>query len=135
MTVKSIKIIKNKIIKNSRGNIIKFISKKKPFFKTFGEIYFNKIKHKKTKGWILHKRNTCIFICIHGKIRFHFNDLNKKEKKILLDSNTGNILLVPNNIWFSFSGMKTESILANLIEKPHEDSEIKKFDVIKGYPL
>ena len=49
MTVKSIKIINGKILKNKKLNLIKYISKKNSFFKGFGEIYFNEIKLKKKK--------------------------------------------------------------------------------------
>ena len=34
MTVKSIKILKNKIFKNKKGHLIKYISKKDKFFKS-----------------------------------------------------------------------------------------------------
>ena len=44
MTVKSIKILKNKIFKNKKGHLIKYISEKDKFFKKFGEVYFNEIK-------------------------------------------------------------------------------------------
>ena len=40
MTVKSIKIFKNKIIKNKKGDIIKFLDKNNKYYKSFGEIYF-----------------------------------------------------------------------------------------------
>ena len=49
MTVKSFKILKNKIIKNKKGSIIKFITKKNIYFKSFGEIYFSEINANKTK--------------------------------------------------------------------------------------
>ena len=44
MTAKSPNIYKNKIIKNKKGSIIKFVNKKNKFFKSFGEIYFSEIK-------------------------------------------------------------------------------------------
>ena len=50
MKAKKNKIFKNKIIKNSKGNIVKYLSTKNKFFKKFGEIYFNKIRHRKKKG-------------------------------------------------------------------------------------
>ena len=49
MTVKKIKIYTNKIIKNKKGNLIKFVSRKDSFFKKFGEVYFNEIKYKKKR--------------------------------------------------------------------------------------
>ena len=44
MIVKSIKLSKGQRIKNAKGDIIKFISKKHKFYNKFGEIYFSEIK-------------------------------------------------------------------------------------------
>ena len=46
MTVKSIKIFSSKIIKNNKGNLIKYVSSYDKFYEGFGEIYFNEIKIK-----------------------------------------------------------------------------------------
>ena len=80
-TGKSIKILKNKIFKNKKGHLIKYISKKDKFFKKFGEVYFNEIKLNSTKGWILHKKNTCLIICVSGEVKFTFIDSKLNEKK------------------------------------------------------
>ena len=69
MTVKSIKVLKVKRIKNYKGDIIKFISKKDKGFKKFGEIYFSEIKKNKTKGWNFQK-DTCLLIVPLGKVEF-----------------------------------------------------------------
>ena len=60
MTVKLIKIFKNKIVRNKKGNIIKYVALNNKFFKRFGEIYFNEIYLNKKKGWNLHKKNVCL---------------------------------------------------------------------------
>ena len=53
MKVKSVKILKNRIIFNPKGNIIKIIDKNNKFFFKFGELYFSEIKKKtKPKGGI-----------------------------------------------------------------------------------
>ena len=44
-----IKIISLPKIKNNKGDILKFLSKKSYFFKKFGEIYFSEINQNKTK--------------------------------------------------------------------------------------
>ena len=62
MKIAGLKIFQNKIIKNSKGDILKFVSTKNVFFKRFGEIYFSEIKKNKTKGWNFHKKNTCLII-------------------------------------------------------------------------
>ncbi len=133
MTVRSIKIIRNKIFKNKKGSLTKYVSKKNKFFKKFGEIYFNEIKYGKTKGWILHKKNSCLMICITGKVKFTFIDKNEKERRITINANTGKILKIPPKIWFAFKSLKKNSIIANLIEEPHQDREIKKRQILKNY--
>tara|TARA_Y100000590_G_C15705309_1_gene1008346 strand:- start:894 stop:1304 length:411 start_codon:yes stop_codon:yes gene_type:complete len=135
MTVKSIKIINGKILKNKKGNLIKYISKKNSFFKDFGEIYFNEIKFKKKKGWNFHKKNTCLIICIVGKVKFHLVDTKNNEAKMNLDSQSGKILKIPPKTWFSFESIKGKSIIANLIDKPHDDKEVTKSKKIKNYKI
>ena len=56
MKIIGLKIIKKKIIKNSKGDIIKYINKKDRIFKKFGEAYFSEIKKNKIKGWNLHNK-------------------------------------------------------------------------------
>ena len=133
MTVKSIKIYKNTIFKNKKGNLIKYISTKNSFFNKFGEIYFNYINYNKTKGWNLHKKNICLLICISGKVKFHIIDRKGKETSVILDSKKGKILKIPPNLWFSFKSIKTNSIIANLLNSPHKDSEILKKKKVKNY--
>tara|TARA_B100001248_G_scaffold174092_1_gene132015 strand:- start:1845 stop:2255 length:411 start_codon:yes stop_codon:yes gene_type:complete len=133
MTVKLIKVFKNKVFKNKKGSLTKYVSKKNKFFKKFGEVYFNEIKYNQTKGWILHKKNTCLIICVKGKIKFTFIDKFNSERKITISSNTGKIIKIPPNIWFCFKSQKNISIIANLIENPHKDSEIKKNQTVKNY--
>lgn len=135
MTVKSIKIINGKILKNRKGNLIKYISKKNSFFNGFGEIYFNEIKLKKKKGWNFHKKNTCLIICLVGKVKFHLVDVKNNEIKINLDSKTGKILKIPSKTWFSFESIKGKSLIANLIEKPHNDKEVIKSNKVKNYKI
>tara|TARA_Y100000389_G_C17470774_1_gene530494 strand:- start:1490 stop:1900 length:411 start_codon:yes stop_codon:yes gene_type:complete len=133
MTVRLIKIIKNKVFKSKKGNLVKYVSSKDKFFRKFGEIYFNEIKLKKKKGWILHKKNHCLIVCVTGKVKFFFIDRLKKEKYITLTSNSGNILKIPPRIWFAFQGLSKNSIIANLIETPHQDNEVIKNQTVKNY--
>ena len=60
MKIIGLKNIKRKIIKNKKGDILKFLSKKDNFFKKFGEIYFTEILKSKVKGWNYHKKNNCL---------------------------------------------------------------------------
>ena len=133
MTVKLIKIFKNKIIRNKKGNITKYVALNNKFIKRFGEIYFNEIHLNKKKGWILHKRNICLILCIFGKVKFHFIDNKLNERIISLKSGTGKIIKIPPKIWFSFQSIEKKSIIANFIERPHHDNEVLKKNTVKNY--
>ena len=131
MTAKSIKIFKGKLIKNKKGNIIKFINKKDKFFEKFGEIYFSEIKKNKIKGWNFHKKNTCLITVPFGKVKFIiFNPLNKKMQKFILSDKNNNIMKIPPNFWFSFSSLVKKSLIANILNNVHNQLEVKKESVI-----
>ena len=74
MKINGLKVYKQKIIKNKKGDIFKFLSKKDIFYKKFGEIYFSEIIRNKTKGWNFHKKNTCLLAVPYGKVIFNFID-------------------------------------------------------------
>ena len=139
MKITGVKNITAKVFKNQKGDLIKFISKKNPHFKSFGEIYFNEINYKKKKGWIKHKKNQCIFTVAYGEIDFKLNDDRKKSKtfgnenNIRLNKKKHSILIIPPGIWFSFTTLKKKSILVNLINSVHSDNEILKSKQIKSY--
>ena len=135
MTVKSIKLLNKKIFKNPKGDLIKYISKKDFFYRKFGEIYFTEIKKNKKKGWIKHKKNQCLIICLVGKVKFHLIDKFDKEKKFILKEKSGKILLIPPKVWFSFQSVNKNSLIANLINLPHFDKEVEKSKKIKKYKI
>ena len=101
MKIKNVKIHLRKLIKNKKGNILKYISKKDVFIKQFGEVYFSYINKNKTKGWNLHKKNKCFIICLYGQVLVHLIDQRKlsksfnQEMKINLNSSKGKILEIP----------------------------------------
>tara|TARA_Y100000816_G_C26082528_1_gene570762 strand:+ start:931 stop:1332 length:402 start_codon:yes stop_codon:yes gene_type:complete len=131
MTANKIRIFKGKVFKNNLGNLIKYISSNSSFFRKFGEVYFNHIKFKRTKGWIRHKKNSCLIQCVHGKVKFVLVDKKENKKTLTLNSKTGDILLIPPKIWFSFTSVLKDSIIVNTLEKPHNDSEIEKRSQLK----
>jgi dTDP-4-dehydrorhamnose 3,5-epimerase-like enzyme len=139
MKITGIKIFKKKLIKNKKGNILKYISKKDKFIKKFGEIYFSYLKKNKKKGWNYHKKNNCFLICISGNVKIHLIDGRKnfksynKELKINLNQNLGAVLKIPPGIWFSLISPKKDSILSNFLENVYEKRESIKKDLIKNY--
>ena len=55
------------------------------------------------------------------------------EANITLNKNKYNILIVPPGVWFSFTTKRKKSVIANLINKPHSDSETIKSSKINGH--
>ena len=141
MKISGVKKIKQKVFKNSKGDLLKFVSKKNSFFKSFGEIYFNEIKQNQKKGWIQHKKNYCLFSVAYGEVNFKLIDGRKNsrslkvEEDITLSKNKHNILLVPPGVWFCFTTKKKKSVIVNLINNPHSDKESIKSDNINGYRI
>ena len=127
-----IKLIKLKKIKNSKGFIVKSISKFDKYFRGFEELYFSTVKKNNIKGWNYHKKMTCNIIVIKGMIEFTFYDPIKKTninkyKKINLKDDFTYKLLIPPKIWFCFKGKKKgDNILLNFSNKLHNQNEILK---------
>ena len=141
MKISGVKRIEQKVFKNSKGDLLKFVSKKSNFFKSFGEIYFNEIKQNQKKGWIQHKKNYCLFSVAYGEVNFKLIDGRKNsrslkvEEDITLSKNKHNILLVPPGVLFCFTTKKKKSVIVNLINNPHSDKESIKSDNINGYRI
>tara|TARA_B100000795_G_scaffold258191_1_gene232076 strand:- start:1375 stop:1782 length:408 start_codon:yes stop_codon:yes gene_type:complete len=132
MKINGIKKIDIKVIKNNKGDILRFISSKNSFYKKFGEIYFSEIKKDKIKGWNLHTKYTCFLSVLSGSVTFNFDDARKKSKtfklkeKIVLKKSNYGILIIPPNIWFNFKGNTNNSIIVNALNFPHNKLETKK---------
>ena len=141
MKIIGLKVLKQKIVNNKKGDILKFLSKRDFFFKKFGETYFTEIKKNKIKGWNYHKKNRCIIAVPFGKVCFWFIDGRKKspsyynEEKITIGKNNYKIILVPPKIWFSFKSFTKISIVANCIDRPHSDNETLKSSNVKNYEI
>jgi dTDP-4-dehydrorhamnose 3,5-epimerase len=136
MTVKSIKIINNKIIKNKKGDVIKFLNKKNNLFRGFGEIYFSEIKKNHTKGWNFHKKNTCTILVPFGSVEFNiFNPQNKKLTKITIGKKNNKIIQIPPGVWFSFKSNTHISLVANLMNYIHAKKEAKKSSIINDIEI
>lgn len=135
MTVKSIKIKKNKIIFNKKGNILKFLDKKSKQYKSFGEIYFSEIKKNMTKGWNFHRKFYSIVTVPHGVVEFiFFNPKQKKKtfKKIIAGGKNNISIQIPPGIWFSFKSRTKISLVANFLNKIHNKKETEKTNIING---
>ena len=141
MKINGVKIFDLKVIRNSKGDILKFLSKKNKFFRGFGEVYFSEIKNQKTKGWNFHKKNTCIITVPFGAVIFHLIDGRKKsntfnqELKVLISKKKFKVLVIPPGIWFAFKSLNAISIITNFSNKIHSKIESKKSDIIKNIKI
>lgn len=139
MKIIGLKKINLKVIKNKKGDLLKYLSIKEKFFKKFGEIYFSEIKRGQIKGWKLHKRYKCHLSVLSGSVTFNFEDSRKNSKtylkkdKVTLNKKNYSLLIVPPNIWFSFTTKNKISIVVNTLNFPHSDSETKNKPVIKSF--
>ena len=89
MSLKNIKIIKLKVLKNSKGDLLKYLNKNHKNLKNFGETYFNEIKKNQVKGWNYHKKCKCLLAVPYGKVQFTFAlDIQKKKRIISIGRKT-----------------------------------------------
>lgn len=132
--ISTIKITKLKKIKNTNGDIMRFLKKSDTNFKKFGETYFSWINSNKIKAWKFHKKMSLNLAVPYGKVKFVFfiNKL-KKFKTIIVGEKNYKMISVPPRIWFGFKGVaKHKSLIINLASLPHNKNEIlrkKKEDI------
>ena len=107
MKIIGLKIFKQKIVNNKKGDILKFLSKRDLFFKKFGEVYFTEIKKNKTKGWNYHKKCHSLLSVPFGTVKFTFMDKLRKRKKIItVGKKNHSLIVLPPEIWFSFTSLE-----------------------------
>ena len=117
-------------IKNYKGDIIKYVSKKNKFYKGFGEVYFNEINYGYEKGLNLHRKNQSLITVVHGSVTFTFYNKSRSKKKIVVISRSNpKIIIIPKNVWFKFKSNKKKSIIVNLINNVHDINETLKLSI------
>ena len=131
----NIKLVSLKVIKNSKGKIIKILNLSDKDFKGFGEAYISFAKQNHIKAWKKHKKMSLNLTILSGKVKFVFFDDKKNIfKRIILGENSMKKLIVPPGIWFGFKGLnKKKNIILNISNIKHYDKEIlrKKENEIK----
>tara|TARA_B110000967_G_scaffold200985_1_gene237597 strand:- start:150 stop:545 length:396 start_codon:yes stop_codon:yes gene_type:complete len=127
MLLKKIKLIKLKVIKNTKGDLLKYLNKKDKFFRKFGEIYFNEIKKNQVKGWNYHKKYWCLITVPSGKVKFTFaENIRKKKKVITIGRKNSSLIVVPPKIWFNFRSIAKISLVVNTLDEIHSKNETLK---------
>ena len=127
MSLKRIKLKKLKVLKNQKGDLLKYLTKKDKYFKSFGEIYFNEIKKNQVKGWNFHKKCQCLLSVPYGRVQFTFADKIEKKKKIItIGRSNHSLIILPPKIWFKFKSLSKISIVINTINEIHNKNETLK---------
>ncbi len=130
MSLEKIKIVSLKILKNTRGDVLKYINKKNKYLNKFGEIYFTEIKKNKVKGWNFHKKNQCLITVPFGKVKFTFTKkMNSKKKIIIIGRKKYSIIVVPPGNWFKFESLEKISLVVNTLDNVHNDNETLKLQI------
>ena len=119
---------KNPLIKNYKGNIIKFISKEDINFFGFGEIYFSYVKKNKIKAWKLNHISFSNMMVIRGRVLFVTYKKNSFNKIIITDKNR-KCISIPNKLIYGFMGLEKTNLIVNMVNKKHSDKNNKKIDL------
>ena len=124
------KVEKVKRIKNSQGDIFKFIDTSSKSFIKFGEVYCSQIKKNSIKAWKLNKVSTSNIIVPNGKVIFAvLNPITKRINSFIIGDNRHYKLTIPPLVWYGFMGIsKNTSLIINLIDKMHNSSQQLKND-------
>ena len=133
--INDVKITPLKIISDNRGKVMHMLRADSSVFTKFGEIYFSTIYHQSIKGWHLHKESVLNYVCIKGKVKLVLYDDRERSstkgvwQKLILYPEDYFLVTIPPNIWNGFKGLdKEESIIANCLTQPHNESEMVRKD-------
>ena len=119
-----------KVIKNSKGDIKKYLDLKVLKKLKISEIYFSEIKKNKIKGWNLHKKATCLLSVACGSVKFQIRDKNfKLVKTILINKKNHKYIKIPPGMWFSFKAMTQNSVVINSTDLEHKKDETRKIPI------
>ena len=124
--IKKIKFYKKKIISNSKGDIMHYITKNDKNFTKFGETYFTWIKKNNIKGWKLHKKMSMNLTVPVGNVEFIFFDEKfQKQYKFTIGEKNFGTLYVPSKVWFAFKNIdkKRNSLVVNFSNIIHDKNE------------
>jgi dTDP-4-dehydrorhamnose 3,5-epimerase len=133
--IEGVKITNLKKIEDYRGSVLPMLRSDSKVFQSFGEIYFSTIFDNSIKAWHLHKKAVLNYVCIKGKVKLVlFDDRNEsgsygKYSEYILTPNNYFLITIPPFIWNGFKGLdKSESIVANCINLPHDENEMVRKD-------
>ena len=91
---------------------------------------------KDIKGWKKHKITTQKFVVPVGRIKLVLYDQRQDSgtSQMLFETELGRnnykMITIPPQIWYGFQGLSNDvSIIANLIDHPHDPEESESLDI------
>ena len=131
-----LKLYKNEIKKNSKGNVYKYVQISN-FLKKIAEVYFSKIKKNNIKAWKKNKTSNQFFYVFEGKIILKIFDVrenNKKKYSFILGKNSKySKILIPKNVWYGFKGIEKNNVIVNSLEILHKNCKMQNLEINNNY--
>jgi len=131
-----LKLYKNNIKKNKKGDVFKYIEISNSF-KKISEVYFSKIKKNSIKAWKKNKTSNQFFYIFDGKINLKiFDDRIKYKKKynfILGKKSKYSKILIPKNVWYGFQGLEKNNVIVNSLSTLHKNCKMQSLDINNNY--
>jgi dTDP-4-dehydrorhamnose 3,5-epimerase len=126
-----------KIIRDGRGEIRHFMSRDRPPFDQFGEVYFSQVYPNTVKAWHEHKEMTLNYVCVVGVVEIALFDARVESAThnvcitfMLADHGPDyKLLTVPPGVWNGFRapvGWAESVLIANCATLPHDQNEIER---------
>ena len=114
-------------IRATGGDVLHGMKCSDPGYVDFGEAYFSIVEAGVVKAWKKHSRMTLNIVVPVGTILFAFLDEQGGIREEVVGKSRYVRLTVPPGIWFGFKSLlSTDSILMNIVDIPHDPSEIER---------
>ena len=131
-----LKVYKNNIKKNNKGNVYKYIEISKSF-KKISEVYFSKIKKNSIKAWKKNKTSNQFFYIFDEKIILKIFDDRKKDRKMHVFTLGKKLkyskIFIPKNVWYGFKGLEKNNVIVNCLSTLHKNCKMQSLDINNNY--
>lgn len=125
------KVEKIKIIRKSKGRIIKLFSSVNKNFVSVKETYLSEIGAYEIRAWKKQIKSKMFLIVLKGKVKFVFYKDNSFKKKIISGKEYRRIF-IPKNTWYGFKNMgKSKAIVLSLMNQKYTKNSILQKELKK----
>ena len=131
-----VKLYKNNIKKNNKGNVYKYIEISNSF-KKISEVYFSKIKKNSIKAWKKNSTSNQFFYIFDGRIILKIFDDRSKNKKTynftLGKKSKYSKILIPKNVWYGFKGLEKNNVIVNSLSTLYKNCKMQSLEINNNY--